>query len=151
MITSAAGEPSGGTCGIGSAMSFGDAVRTALSKYAVFSGRARRSEYWWYTLFSSIVSIVVSIIDQVIGSPILGLLVSLALLLPGLGVTVRRLHDTGRSGWWILIGIIPLVGWIVLIVFLCQDSQPGQNAHGPSPEGAGPIQADPGYPTQYGS
>ncbi len=130
-------------------MSFGDAVRTVLTKYAVFSGRARRSEYWWFTLFSVIVSIIFSIIDRAIGNPILGLLVSLALLLPSLGVSVRRLHDTGRSGWWIFIGLIPLIGWIVLIVFFCQDSQPGQNNHGPSPKGVGSSQPDPGYPTQY--
>jgi uncharacterized membrane protein YhaH (DUF805 family) len=132
-------------------MSFAEAVRTVLSKYAVFAGRARRSEYWWYTLFSLIVSIVVSIIDKAIGNPVLELLVSLALLLPTLGVSIRRLHDTGRSGWWLFIVLIPIVGWIVLIVFYCQDSQPGQNSYGPSPKGAGPIQADPGYPTQYGS
>lgn len=118
-------------------MSFPDAVRTALSKYATFSGRARRSEYWWFTLFTVTVYIATSIIDAVIGKDIVTLLAYLALLLPGLAVTVRRLHDTSRSGWWILIGIVPLVGAIVLIVFQVQDSHPGTNAYGPSPKSHG--------------
>jgi len=123
-------------------VSFADAVRTVFSKYATFSGRARRSEFWWFTLFAIIVYIVVGIIDAAIKNAILGIIVGLALLLPSLAVTVRRLHDTGRSGWWILIGLIPFVGAIVLLVFECQDSQPGANAHGPSPKGGG---VDPGY------
>lgn len=117
-------------------MSFADSVRTVFSKYAVFSGRARRSEYWWFVLFSFLVGIVVSIIDQIIGNAILQLIVSLALLLPSLAVAARRLHDTGRTGWWLLLGLIPLVGAIVLLVFMCMDSQPGQNAYGPSPKDA---------------
>jgi uncharacterized membrane protein YhaH (DUF805 family) len=123
-------------------MGFADAIRSVFSKYVVFSGRARRSEFWWFTLFAVILYIVVAIIDAAIGSSILGIIVGLALLLPSLAVTARRLHDTGRSGWWILIGIIPLIGAIVLLVFECQDSQPGTNAYGPSPKEAG------GYPTQ---
>ena len=115
-------------------MSFPDAVRTALSKYATFSGRARRSEYWWFTLFTVIVYVATSIIDAVIGKEVVTLLASLAFLLPALAVTVRRLHDTSRSGWWILIGIVPLVGAIVLLVFEVQDSHPGTNAYGPSPK-----------------
>src|SRR5690348_2196785 len=106
-------------------MSFQDAVRTCLQqKYADFNGRARRSEYWFFVLFYAIVRTVANVIDAVIGTRgfgasqgLLGLLVGLALLLPGLSVAVRRLHDTGRSGWWVLIGLIPLVGVIVLIVF----------------------------------
>src|SRR4051794_17675133 len=121
-------------------MGFADAIRSVFSKYVGFSGRARRSEFWWFTLFAVILYIVVAIIDAAIGSSILGIIVGLALLLPSLAVTVRRLHDTGRSGWWILIGIIPVIGAIVLLVFECQDSQPGTNAHGPSPKEAG------GYP-----
>lgn len=128
-------------------MSFADAVRSVFSKYATFSGRARRSEFWWFALFSGIVQTVMSLLDAAIGNRILGLLVALALLLPSLAVTVRRLHDTGRSGWWIFIALIPLVGVIVLLVFELQDSQPESNAYGPSPK---PYGADPAYPTTYG-
>jgi len=123
-------------------MSFQDAVRTCLQqKYVDFSGRARRSEYWFFVLFYVIARIVANIIDSIIGTRgflggngLLGTLLALALLLPGLAVAVRRLHDTGRSGWWVLIGLIPLVGAIVLIVFFVQDSQ-GENQYGPNPKG----------------
>lgn len=115
-------------------MNFVEAVASVFGKYATFSGRARRSEYWWFFLFDVIVSVVMFAVDTAIKTPIPGLIVSLALLLPALAVTVRRLHDTGRSGWFILIGIIPIVGSIVLIVFACQDSQPGENQYGPSPK-----------------
>jgi len=124
-------------------MGFADAIRSVLSKYVVFSGRARRSEFWWFALFALILYIVVGIIDLAIGSSVLLLIVALALLLPSLAVTVRRLHDTGRSGWWILISLVPFVGGIILLVFECQDSQPGANAYGPSPK-------DGGYPAQSG-
>ncbi|MBV9823574.1 MAG: DUF805 domain-containing protein [Actinobacteria bacterium] len=129
-------------------MSFADAVRSVFSKYATFGGRARRSEYWWFVLFSAIVNTVVSLLDAAIGNQVLGYLVLLALLLPSLAVGVRRLHDTGRSGWWLLIALIPLVGAIVLLVFALQDSQPGSNNYGPSPK---PYGADPAYPTTYGT
>jgi uncharacterized membrane protein YhaH (DUF805 family) len=116
-------------------VSFADAIRSVFSKYATFSGRARRSEFWWFTLFAIIVYIIVGIIDAVAKNAVLGIIVGLALLLPSLAVTARRLHDTGRSGWWILIGLIPFIGAIVLLVFECQDSQPGANNYGPSPKG----------------
>jgi uncharacterized membrane protein YhaH (DUF805 family) len=123
-------------------MSFQDAVRTCLQqKYVDFSGRARRSEYWYFVLFYVIVSVVAGIIDGILGTRgtaggtgLVGAIVSLALLLPGLGVGVRRLHDTGRSGWWILIGLIPLIGAIVLLVFFVQDSH-RENQYGPNPKG----------------
>ncbi|MFI1396061.1 DUF805 domain-containing protein [Streptomyces sp. NPDC020681] len=106
-----------------------------LKKYAVFSGRARRQEYWMFALFNVVISIVLSIVDNVAGtSPILGAVYSLLVLLPALGVTVRRLHDTDRSGWWILIGAVPLVGFIILIVFLASEGKAEQNAHGPNPK-----------------
>lgn len=117
-------------------MSFIDAVRAALSKYATFSGRSRRSEYWWFALFNVIVSFVGAGVDAAVGRPLFQFVVALALLLPNLAVLVRRLHDTNRSGWWVLIGLIPLVGSIVLIVFAVQDSQPGTNRFGDSPKGA---------------
>jgi uncharacterized membrane protein YhaH (DUF805 family) len=126
-------------------MSFADAVRTCLTeKYATFNGRARRSEYWWFGLFQGLLSIVLTIIGSVIGFKYLGNIASLALLAPGLGVSVRRMHDIGKSGWWLLISLIPLVGWIVIIVFAVTDSNPGPNQYGPSPKGANP--AYPGYP-----
>ena len=116
-------------------MNFPTAVRTALGKYAVFSGRARRSEYWWFTLFNILVSAVADAITLATHSSVPTLLVTLALFLPALGVTVRRLHDTGRSGWWVLIGIVPIVGGIVLLVFTCQDSEGGEpTKYGPSPK-----------------
>ncbi|MDT0448112.1 DUF805 domain-containing protein [Streptomyces hesseae] len=106
-----------------------------LKKYAVFNGRARRQEYWMFTLVSSVISIVLTILDNVLGTgSILGTLYIVAVLLPSLAVTVRRLHDTDRSGWWVLIGLVPLAGLIVLLVFTCLDSTPRHNAHGPSPK-----------------
>ena len=112
----------------------------ALKKYAVFSGRARRSEYWFFVLWYVIISIGCGVLDAILGTRsaqgvgLLGTLYGLALLIPSLAVTVRRLHDTGRTGWWILIGLIPVLGWIVLLVFMLLDSQPGSNEHGPSPK-----------------
>jgi uncharacterized membrane protein YhaH (DUF805 family) len=107
-----------------------------LKKYAVFSGRARRKEYWMFVLFNVIVSIVLFAIGRAIGAEFLQGLYSLAVLLPGLGVAVRRLHDTDRSGWWLLIALVPLVGAIVLLVFTVSDSQPGDNQYGPNPKAA---------------
>jgi len=111
-----------------------------LKKYAVFSGRARRKEYWYFVLFNFLIGILLGIIDGAIGGfdpekvGILGLIYTLAILIPSLAVTFRRLHDTGRSGWWWLIGLIPLIGWIVLFVFMVLDSDPETNEYGPSPK-----------------
>jgi uncharacterized membrane protein YhaH (DUF805 family) len=115
-----------------------------LQQYADFAGRARRTEFWMFTLFSVIISIVLGLLDNLLGltfvsgttSGWLGLIYSLAVLLPSLGVSVRRLHDTGRSGWWLLIGLVPIVGAIVLIVFWATAGNPGPNAHGPDPKAA---------------
>ena len=114
----------------------------ALKKYAVFQGRAQRKEYWYYILFFVLFAIVVSLVENTLGladpetgSGPLSLVYSLALLVPSIAVAVRRLHDTGRSGWWILIGLIPVVGAIVLIVFYVFDSEPGDNEYGPNPKG----------------
>jgi len=114
----------------------GEAVIAAVTtKYATFSGRARRSEYWCFILFWMIFYFVAAVVDAIIGSiVVVTLLLTLALLLPGLAVTVRRLHDTGKSGWWILIYLVPIVGPFVMIVFLCIDSQPGDNVYGPNPK-----------------
>ena len=102
-----------------------------LKKYAVFSGRAKRKEYWMFLLFNIIIAIGIGIIEGVIGSPgVLGMLYSLAIVIPGIAVSIRRLHDTGKSGWLLLIGFIPLLGAIALIIFMCQDSQVDSNQYG---------------------
>ncbi len=109
-----------------------------LKKYAVFSGRARRAEYWYFVLFSFIISIVLGVLDSVIGTNpetnigLLGGLYSLAVLIPGLAVSVRRLHDTGRSGWMLLILFIPLIGVIWYFVLLVSDGNAGDNKYGPN-------------------
>jgi len=114
-------------------MSFPDAVKSALTQYASFAGRARRSEYWWFTLFSLIVYVVATILDSAVRGAVVFLVIAvLALILPGLAVTVRRLHDTGRSGGWYFIGLIPIVGGLVLLVFTLQESD-GPNQYGPTP------------------
>lgn len=118
-------------------MSFMEAVKSVFSKYATFSGRARRSEYWYFTLFNFIISLVLSILFNASGLKffqILSSLWSLAVLVPGLAVAVRRLHDIGKPGPWILIALVPIVGWILLIVWYCKDSDPGENDYGPNPK-----------------
>jgi uncharacterized membrane protein YhaH (DUF805 family) len=114
---------------------------SVLKRYVDFNGRARRQEFWMFALVSFAISIVLNIIDRIIGTDysngsggILQSVYGLAVLLPSLGVGVRRLHDTARSGWWILIGLIPLIGLIVLIVFWAQEGNAGPNAHGPDPK-----------------
>jgi uncharacterized membrane protein YhaH (DUF805 family) len=106
-----------------------------LKKWSDFSARASRTEYWMFFLFNIIIAIVLGVIDTIIGSPgIIGLIFALALLIPGIAVTVRRLHDTDRSGWWLLIGFVPLIGGIVLLVFLVLDSTPSENKYGANPK-----------------
>ena len=105
-------------------------------KYATFNGRARRKEYWMFILFNMLVAFGVNVVDAVLGMEgLLGGLYSLAVLIPGWAVFTRRMHDIGKSGWWWLIGLVPVVGAIVLFVFMCKDSQPGDNAYGPNPKG----------------
>ena len=117
-------------------MSFVDAIKSVFTQYVGFSGRARRSEYWYFVLFNFIVSFVLSFLGNYVGFfSILGTIWSLAVLLPSLAVCVRRLHDIGKAWTWILLGLIPVVGQIILIVFFCQDSQPGENQFGPNPKG----------------
>ena len=115
---------------------FQDSVRTVFKKYATFTGRARRPEYWWFVLFNFIGNFVLSIIDaMVFGSgdtgPLSGLF-SLAILIPSIAVGARRLHDIGRSGWWLLIGLIPLLGWIILIIWLVKKGDEHPNEYGPA-------------------
>jgi uncharacterized membrane protein YhaH (DUF805 family) len=109
----------------------------ALKKYKDFDGRSKRNEYWYFVLFSFLITLVLGIIDRVLnltlpgsGVGLLGGLYSLAVLVPGVAAGIRRLHDTGRSGWWLLISFIPFVGAIVLIVFLASESQPERNQYG---------------------
>lgn len=107
----------------------------ATKKYAVFSGRARRKEYWMYFLINFVINIVLLVIGMVIGvGSLIQLVYLLVVLLPSLGLSVRRLHDTGRSGWWILISLVPLVGWIVVLVFMTAAGTPESNAYGPNPK-----------------
>ncbi len=108
-----------------------------LKKYAVFDGRAQRAEYWYFALFSIIISIVLVIVDGATGSfneetgfGLLSGIYTLAILIPTIAVGVRRLHDTNRSGWWILIGLIPIIGFIILIVLFVIDSDQGENQYG---------------------
>jgi uncharacterized membrane protein YhaH (DUF805 family) len=110
-------------------------------KYAVFEGRARRKEYWFFVLFHTIFAVCLMVIDSFAGTfdeesgyGVFSGIYYLAALIPGLAVTVRRLHDTGRSGWWILVILVPLLGPIVLLVFAASDSQSGENRFGPNPK-----------------
>ncbi|MCO6552162.1 MAG: DUF805 domain-containing protein [Gilliamella sp.] len=104
--------------------------------YANFNGRARRKEYWMFVLFYIILTFITIIIDKMIGSPLaITAILVLALFLPSLAVTVRRLHDTSKSGWWILLQFIPYIGGIIILVFCVMDSTPGSNQYGENPKG----------------
>jgi uncharacterized membrane protein YhaH (DUF805 family) len=140
---------------------FADAVKTCLRQYGTFTGRARRSEYWFFTLAHFLVLAALYVVVLVVGAATGALsgatdstaagagggivmllltlvmcVVALGLFVPTLAVTVRRLHDTGRSGWWYLISLVPF-GGIVILVFSCLDSTPGPNQFGPNPKGIG--------------
>ena len=102
-------------------MTFTESIKTCLSKYADFTGRASRSEYWWFYLFTFLVSMSLSLISAMLGiADALSILFNLGVLLPSLAAGARRLHDTNRSGWWLLLMFIPIIGWIVLLVMLVQ-------------------------------
>jgi uncharacterized membrane protein YhaH (DUF805 family) len=109
-----------------------------LKKYAEFTGRARRTEYWMFFLINLIIAVILVVVEMAVfaGPGVLYGIYMLAILLPALGVTVRRLHDTGRTGWWVLVWLIPIVGPIVILVFMVLDSQPGDNEYGPNPKTA---------------
>ncbi len=112
-------------------MNFQTSVKTVFSKYIDFSGRASRSEYWWFTLFSVAVNIVTSLLDGMMGTtPAFNGLFTIAVLLPSLAVTVRRLHDTDRSAWWILLILVPIIGWLILLYFQIQKGTTGSNRFG---------------------
>ncbi|HEY1210160.1 MAG TPA: DUF805 domain-containing protein [Terracidiphilus sp.] len=112
-------------------------------KYAQFSGRSRRNEYWMFTLFNLLIYVLlygaaIALMESGIGKALLGIcaIYGLAILIPSLAVGVRRLHDTGRSGWWLLICFVPIVGGLILLVFFVLDSEPGTNQYGPNPKAA---------------
>lgn len=123
------------------------AVNTVLKqKYADFSGRARRSEYWYFVLAYFVAIVALEILGVILGAIAkpLGVLVLIVLfvailgiIVPSLAVGVRRLHDTGKSGWFLLFGLIPFVGGLILLVFMVMDSTPGPNQYGPNPKEAG--------------
>lgn len=109
-------------------MNFQTSVQTCFKKYAEFNGRASRSEYWWFALALFIASLVLVTVSSTLAN-----LFSLATLLPSLAVGARRLHDTDRSGWWQLLWIIPVIGWIVMVVFLVQQGPTSDNRFGTPP------------------
>ncbi|HPD93973.1 MAG: DUF805 domain-containing protein [Rhodobacter sp.] len=120
-------------------MDFQTAVQTCFQKYATFSGRAQRSEFWWYVLAIIIANLVLGLVDSMLfgghgNIGVLGGLFSLATFVPSLAVSVRRLHDIGYSGWWLLLMLIPLLGFVVLLFFYIRDSEPGDNMFGPNPK-----------------
>ena len=124
-------------------MSFGQAVSSGFSNYATFSGRSRRRAYWWWALFTFLMYVAAAIIDNVAGLNIgdqgvgwVSLVVYLGLFIPTLAVLFRRLHDTGRSGWWWLLSLLCGIGAIILFIFCLMDSTPGDNQYGPNPKGA---------------
>ena len=117
--------------------------KLALSRYAVFSGRSQRSEFWFFALFSSLIQLGLYLVDSMLGWTFmadgleygaLSTIALLALLVPGLSVSARRLHDIGKSGWWQLLILLPFLGVIVLIYFWARDGQAGQNAYGDNPK-----------------
>lgn len=118
-------------------MSFVEAIKSVLSKYVTFSGRARRSEFWWWYLAMIILSVILYVItgkgESDMGN-LVSTIVALAVFLPNLAVAIRRLHDIGKCGWWVLINLVPLVGWIILLIFYVRDSEPGTNQYGPNPK-----------------
>ena len=127
-------------------MGFAEAIKSFWSNYATFKGRARRSEYWWIQLFLVLTNLAVAAIDLALmngdvdrfiangGGGIVGLIWILVTIVPALAVLVRRLHDTGKSGWWALIGFVPFVGAIVLLIFTVLDSDVAENKYGMSPK-----------------
>lgn len=112
-----------------------------LKKYTEFKGRARRQEYWYFAIFNIIASIILVVIDvgtgnfnEEVGFGLLSGIYTLGILLPGIAVSIRRLHDTNRSGWWLLISLVPIIGSIVLLVFMIQAGTSGENQYGSDPK-----------------
>lgn len=122
-------------------MKFAEAVQFVFSNYATFTGRAGRSEFWYWVLFTFLVSIVISILASMIASSLsyVGNLFSLATLIPSIAVGARRMHDIGKSGWWQLVNLVPVLGWVYFIYLAAQPSD-GPNAYGTGPAAA-PVAA----------
>ena len=121
---------------------------TIKNRYAQFNGRASRSEFWYFALFYFLTDLVAAIIDAFVLNPMLGatpeqaakggflqMIIALGLLLPSIALAIRRLHDIGKSGWWYLLVLVPIIGWVALLYFYILDSQPGANAYGENPKG----------------
>jgi uncharacterized membrane protein YhaH (DUF805 family) len=113
-------------------MNFSQAINSGISKFVQFEGRASRSEYWYWTLFAILISIAANIIDATLGVGIVSMIAGLALLLPGLAVSSRRLHDLDRSFWWVLI-TFTIIGVVVLLYWDCLPGTSGPNRFGPDP------------------
>ena len=114
-------------------MGFGQAISAGFSNYVNFSGRACRSEYWYWILFIIIADIVAAIIDQTLGIQLVTGLFGLVTIIPNIAIAIRRLHDLDRTGWWILLGFIPLIGWIILLIWYVTKGTDGPNRFGPDP------------------
>ncbi|SFE61877.1 DUF805 domain-containing protein [Roseivivax sediminis] len=122
-------------------MDFKVAVQTCFSKYVTFTGRARRSEFWWFVLFIVVGNVIASLLDSLLFGwmtsghtvSILGALFGLAVFLPSIAAGVRRLHDLDRTGWWYLLVLIPVIGTLILIFFFVQKGTDGANRYGPDP------------------
>jgi len=124
-------------------MGFGQAISAGFSNYVNFSGRACRSEYWYWILFIIIADIVAAIIDQALGIQLVTGLFGLVTIIPNIAIAIRRLHDLDRTGWWILLGFIPLIGWIILLIWYVTKGTDGPNRFGPDPLATLAIPATP--------
>jgi uncharacterized membrane protein YhaH (DUF805 family) len=128
----------------GRVVNFQQAVTRVLSQYATFTGRARRSEFWYWAVVVVALTVVAAILDELIGFRLLQFVVALVTIVPNLAVGSRRLHDTGRSRWLLVLGLVPVVGWIILLLWFLEESH-ADNQYGPDPKGAG-AGSGPGAP-----
>lgn len=117
-------------------MSMQDAIASVFRNYATFNGRARRSEFWYFALFQVLVAVATTLIDKALGGSIISLIGTIALFLPGLAVSVRRLHDLDKTGWWYLIAFLPIIGGLVLLFWFCGEGTNGDNRFGQDPKKA---------------
>lgn len=119
-------------------MSFFEAIKSVITQFNNFHGRAQRSEFWWYNLFECVISFGLSIMGNVTGIKAFNIAIlvfTVVFLVPGLAVCFRRMHDTGKSAWWLLPALIPIAGQIYMMLWFLKDSQPGENQYGPNPKG----------------